>query len=879
MTKHFSLSLLFWALLPLVGSCGDEALPDGIAPLDCSTCHGSKGNAAPPRSLAAIDGVIESTTYVGVGAHQSHLVDGRIRQAVSCEECHVVPTYVDDPNHVDPLPAEVTFGVLAATDGAMPSWDREVGVNCSQVYCHGATLTGGTNTAPIWTTVDKSQVACGTCHGNPPPSPHTQRVDCQNCHPGTLRPNGMIDVAGGQHIDGRLQLQTQCSGCHGSSVNSAPPVDLNGASNTDVVTVGAHQRHLEGGVVRNPISCDDCHVVPNAVDDEGHLGPAPADMTWGTLGQTDGASPAWDRDNAQCSDVYCHGATLDGGEQTEPIWTTLDGTQVACSSCHGFPPPFPHMPKTECWTCHANTVEDTGAIDLAGGFHINGVVDVSISGCSACHGSDVNPAPPTSLEGETETTMTVVGAHQSHLLGGTIAQPTACEECHVVPTALDDPGHIDDSPAELTWGTLATTDGAVPAWDRTTDTCSEVYCHGATLSGGDNTTPLWTTVDDTQDHCGACHGIPPNAPHPSSTACADCHAGTVDDQHVIDVAGGLHVNGIVEVEVNAPCDTCHGAPPATGSHLLHFGATPADATYGGLGATSDMLQPNTSVYAFDCGNCHPMDATHHLNGVPNSGGGVAEVELDPSTATAGSLRALHGASASYTPGTTLQTDADGFAYTEGGSCSEVYCHSGKSVSVPGPVPEPGVTFTSTGYPVVYPAFTVDVTRDYVEPVWGTSGTTCSSCHGFPPRTFCEPDTNGDCTSVDAAAGDSHSWINAAGDEDLHGWSHGFEPIPCTTCHADTVFVLGNTSRSAAGWGVYEDVPIARTVNHVNGRADVAFTNKAIPIIDDFTLGSATYDGTTQTCADVSCHLNQTEAVWGTPYRFDNVIECDACHQK
>jgi len=69
------------------------------------------------------------------------------------------------------------------------------------------------------------------------------------------------------------------------------------------------------------------------------------------------------------------------------------------------------MPKTECWTCHANTVEDTGAIDLAGGFHINGVVDVSISGCSACHGSDVNPAPPTSLEGETETTMTVVGAH------------------------------------------------------------------------------------------------------------------------------------------------------------------------------------------------------------------------------------------------------------------------------------------------------------------------------------------------------------------------------------------------------------------------------------------------------------------------------------
>ena len=37
-------------------------------------------------------------------------------------------------------------------------------IPCSNVYCHGSTLTpGGTNVQPVWTTVNGTQAVCGTC--------------------------------------------------------------------------------------------------------------------------------------------------------------------------------------------------------------------------------------------------------------------------------------------------------------------------------------------------------------------------------------------------------------------------------------------------------------------------------------------------------------------------------------------------------------------------------------------------------------------------------------------------------------------------------------------------------------------------------------------
>jgi predicted CxxxxCH...CXXCH cytochrome family protein len=123
--------------------------------------------------------------------------------------------------------------------------------------------------------------------------------------------------------------------------------------------------------------------------------------------------------------------------------------------------------------------------------------------CTSCHGG-VNPAPPVDTQGSSSTSATGVGAHQSHLGTSLWHNEITCEQCHVVPVDHDDPGHRDTAlPAELTWGTLATLDGAIPAWNGTT--CSGIYCHGSTMPLG-GFIPTWTDLDGSEAACGTCHG-------------------------------------------------------------------------------------------------------------------------------------------------------------------------------------------------------------------------------------------------------------------------------------------------------------------------------------------------------------------------------------
>ncbi len=832
----------------------------------CTQCHGSADNPAPPRSTDDAS----DTSEVTVGAHQAHLRDGTIRAAIPCGECHIVPATVNQEGHLDYFPAEVIWGTLATTSDASPQWDRAA-ASCTDTYCHGATLGGGSNKVPQWTAVDGSQAACGTCHGVPPPPPHPQNPDCQSCHPQTMDGAGGIDVAGGMHINGVVEVGLMtCSSCHGSPDNNAPPQSTEGDSATSNVGVGAHQSHLRDGSIRQAIACEQCHVVPTSIEAPGHLDtPLPAELTWGDLATTADASPTWDSAGATCAETYCHGATLSGGTNKTPDWTVIDGSQAACGTCHGAPPPWPHPSSGDCASCHPQTM-DGSAIDVAGGFHINGVVEVTGLSCNACHGSGANPAPPADTTGQSASTEVTVGAHQSHLTDGVLRRAISCSECHVVPQSQSDAGHIDPSPAELTWGTLATTEGATPLWDRSITTCSYSYCHGATLGGGSNKTPDWTVVDGSQTTCGSCHGVPPPPPHPASGACYDCHPDTVDQSFQINP--DTHIDGILQVRVTGQCTACHGAPPATGSHLIHYGGASADVSYGGTGTTGDLL-PGGGAYAFDCGNCHPLDPTHHRNGVLNAGGGQAEIDLSPAGAPPTSLKARNATTASYTPGPSVNTDGNGFTYTLG-SCDGVYCHSSKQVETPAGVPEPGLDFVFAGYPLVYPAFTLDATRSYSVPTWGAS-LSCDGCHGFPPRT--------ESPLVVAGAGNSHSFIDADGFEDLHGYNHGGDPIPCATCHFDTVTDPGVRWRDYAapanGWSVYEPVPIAGHPEHVNGQSDVAFTTASATVISTgFDLTGASWDAASGSCDNVGCHLLQTPATWGTPYRYNNVYECNVCHQ-
>ncbi len=314
-----------------------------------------------------------------------------------------------------------------------------------------------------------------------------------------------------------------CTRCHGSDDNAGPPKSTTSASDTTDIEIGAHQTHLQDNSVRAAIRCQECHIVPTTVDAPTHDNGQPAEVTFGTLATTNGAIPTWDHDTATCSGVYCHGATLSDGSNQSPVWTLVDGSQAFCGSCHGIPPLPPHPADYQCVTCHADTMLATGGIDIAGGRHINGVVDTSDLPCNGCHGGADNAAPPRSTIGAGATSDLAVGAHQSHLSGSAMFAPVSCDACHLVPSSAGDSGHIDASPAEVLFGALASNEGAQPRWDRNAATCSDTYCHGATLGGGSNTTPMWTRVDGTEATCDSCHGQPPDSHQPTSTFCPACH--------------------------------------------------------------------------------------------------------------------------------------------------------------------------------------------------------------------------------------------------------------------------------------------------------------------------------------------------------------------
>ncbi|MBI2896274.1 MAG: CxxxxCH/CxxCH domain-containing protein [Deltaproteobacteria bacterium] len=640
-----------------------------------------------------------------------------------------------------------------------------------------------------------------------------------------------------------------CTSCHGSGDEPAPPVDTLGRRDTSLPTVGAHREHLGAGSLYRRRECTDCHIVPDQIDEEGHVDDPPAEIVWAEVASAEEVVPGWD---GQYCTVYCHGVTLAGGENTTPDWTG-GGGEAYCGSCHGVPPPAPHpdVGQVTCGGCHP--FDRFTPLDPQR--HGDGNLDVDVS-CTSCHGSDLGPAPPVDTHGNDSTADRGVGAHASHLGESDWHAQVVCTDCHLVPGDVGDATHIDpDGVAELTFGDLATTDRAEPEWDGTS--CSGVYCHGGTLSGGTQDSPTWTQVDGTQAACGTCHGLPPTSGHPRRDGCARCHGGVVDeDRHI--VAPELHINGEVDLGGDLPCGSCHDLPPATGSHQTH--AALAAPEYGGLGTAADLESPDG--YAFGCGYCHPLDQGHHMNG------GLAEVELYDPAAPEGSLKSS-SPDAAYEEGPDVLTDTFGVDYTLG-TCSEVYCHGGMQTSAPD-VPEPGVDFEPDGYPLDYPPYEVDRRRVPTAPVWG-GDLGCGGCHGYPPR--------GEFPGVEAGAGESHAFLDPDGYEDLHIWNHGRDPVPCRTCHLATVEEIATFARDEMGLTTFDEVEIAGYDRHVDGTIDVEFD--ATELFDIYPtpldLGDARWDAETRTCTNVACHFEQTSVTFGTPYRYDNYWECNVCHR-
>jgi predicted CxxxxCH...CXXCH cytochrome family protein len=391
----------------------------------------------------------------------------------------------------------------------------------------------------------------------------------------------------------------QCGRCHGEAFEGGPadapcttchaegPTACETCHRPDLRNIGAHAAHLPADTGALPFeACAACHTVPDTYDAPGHiftedgaLEPPPADVTFGPLAHvnadpTDRAGPpAYDPQTGTCQNVYCHGAVLGDANAslTTPSWFDVGAGQADCGTCHGLPPASHLAVQVQCERCH----QRVAGADLSiahPAHHVDGVLQVGHvddPGCARCHGSGTEPAPPVDLLGRTSTDHVTIGAHQAHVQAPSrLRGPIPCADCHLEPTAFDDPGHVDSAaPAEVfpggaSFGGMAAARGAVPTWDRQTGRCADVYCHGGgalqdDAAAGVHRTPEWTRLRQGEAACGRCHGIPPaddaHDPAWGLTRCVDCHASTVDAFGNIRVTGppgdrtSTHIDGVVDV--------------------------------------------------------------------------------------------------------------------------------------------------------------------------------------------------------------------------------------------------------------------------------------------------------------------------------------------
>lgn len=338
----------------------------------CGTCHGSKDGPMPVDPQDPV-----------TGAHARH--------QDFCAECHVVPTKLDSPNHLDNK-VDVIFSGHAALKGAKPSFDATA-LTCADVYCHGD------KKADLkWQAPPDATTPCDLCHklapdthvrwarvANATDALDVAKMACDQCHPKPQKPR-----PDNTHIDGQLQLSPMtCWACHGTAPTGAPGPSLTGDTEPTSPRVGAHQRHVDAGLsgrVGRVATCEQCHKVPQQVFEANHFGllGQPVDTTpsvevslW--LGGTytpQGTDPA----TSQTCVVACHWNNGEPGSvKPAPQWTKDQaGMTPACNFCHDFPPKYlregsPHTQAPAqldaCKACHPFTPDThvDGKVDLLTG--------------------------------------------------------------------------------------------------------------------------------------------------------------------------------------------------------------------------------------------------------------------------------------------------------------------------------------------------------------------------------------------------------------------------------------------------------------------------------------------------------------------------------
>ncbi len=393
---------------------------------------------------------------------------------------------------------------------------------------------------------------CGRCHGDDL-SGGKAGVSCKTCH--------------GPEV-------LACKTCHGSATSAAPPKSLSGARITTALGVGAHRSHVADGPLHLAYGCERCHTKVDDVWQDGHFqrGGAAEDGVAEVTMTRDGGTPVWERGAATCTNTACHAPVVDSAATNQaPVWTKVGQDQAACGTCHGSPPAT-HSAETNCGLCHGAAFQGgvvparhaDGVLQVGRGLPDGGVAAALT--CASCHFDGSGAVFDT--QGRTDEALKTVGAHRVHLAGArNLVNRIGCADCHLVPTAVRSPGHIDSvAPAEVFPAVAgvaarARADNATPAYDGAQGTCANAYCHGGGTRASADSSPskiaVWPWTGPGALTCGACHGAPPNtAIHQTVTSisqCTTCHGATISASGNLKVTqlpdGGIsttHLNGQVE---------------------------------------------------------------------------------------------------------------------------------------------------------------------------------------------------------------------------------------------------------------------------------------------------------------------------------------------
>jgi predicted CxxxxCH...CXXCH cytochrome family protein len=452
-----------------------------------------------------------------------------------------------------------------------------------------------------------------------------------------------------------------------------------------------------------------------------------------------------------------------------------------------------------------------------------------------CHGGEdlANGAPPRATWGNGGDAVRT-GAHTRHLTAGPVGPAAACSDCHVTPADAFTPGHVDGGTAEVVFARAPL--GAMPAFDRSTGTCSGTYCHGGGLGGGTRTSPVWTRLGQGEADCGSCHGLPPPPPHPAVSGslerCAVCHAETVTAAGALipPAEGGRHLDGLVEASGGHPaafsdpqspefhaftanqglascrechgaaldgaaawapgCTTCHGEGFATRCTSCHGGVelangAPPRPTWGGegdprrVGAHTRHLAGGAVSRGVACGECHAVPADPFQPG---------HVDAAVQVAFGGPLGGAVGGSWNY-PATGAPT------------CSSTYCHGN----------------FLRGNVANTPSWT------------GVNQAACGSCHASRPLAYLHRRHERDYGTSGIP------WWPLPG---------GAASVTCGDCHAGIARSEGRTSATAL-----EVVDGAGPALHVDGKTDVVFR------------AGGTYERYSAEgfCSNMACHPGETKA--------------------